>query len=184
MLFVSQPSPFVADAILPSLMLVWPITIFLLVPIIAVEAFYSRSRLGLSGGQAFRVFGTANIISTLTGLPIAMAIAAAIQNRIQVRLFGTPQANFDALSRGDVSHLGLAMGQYPRWILLVAAVLMFAMGFAISWWIEAAYVQWWVRRRNLQQAAMTHTTSDIVRNANLLSYAMLAIISLCVLAGV
>jgi hypothetical protein len=184
MLCVNQLAPLLADAILPSLIMVWPITLVLLLPIIVVEAIYSRSRLGLSGGQAFRVFGTANLISTVIGFPIAMAVAAAIQNRMQVHLFGTPQANFEQLNRGDVSHLGLAMGQYPRWILLGAAVLMFAMCFAISWWIEAAYVQWWIRRRNLEGAAITPTTSHVVRNANLLSYAMLGIISFCVLAWV
>lgn len=184
MLLVCQPYPFLGDAILPSLMLVWPITVVLLLPIVAVEAMYSRSGLGLSRGQALRVLGTANVISTLIGFPIAMVIAATIQNRIQVRLFGTRQANYDQWNRGDVSHFGRAMGQYPRWVLLGAAIFMFAMCFVISWGIEAAYVQWWIRRRNLQQSAPTPTISHVVRNANLLSYAMLVVISLCVLAWV
>ena len=176
--------PLLADAILPSLMLVWPITVVLLLPIIAVEASYSRSRLGLSGGQAFRVFGAANVVSSVIGFPIATAVAAAIQNRMNVRLFGTRQTNWEQFSRGDVSHLGLAIGQYPRWILIGAAVLMFAMCFAISWWIEAAYVKWWIGRKNPSAAAVNSKTSRVVRNANLLSYAMLAALSLCILGWV
>jgi hypothetical protein len=162
-------------------MLVWPITVVLLLPIIAIEASYSRSRLGLSGAQAFRVIGAANVVSTVIGFPIATALAAAIQNRVQVRLFGTRQANFQQFSRGDVSRLALAVGQYPRWILICAAVLMFTMCFAISWWIEAAYVKWWIGRTNPTAAAANSTPSCVMRNANLLSYAMLAAISLCVL---
>jgi hypothetical protein len=173
-----------ADAILPSLMLVWPITVVLLLPIIAVEASYSRSRLGLSGAQAFRAIGAANLVSTVIGFPIATVVAAAIQSRMQVRLFGTRQANFEQLSSGDGSQLALAMGQYPRWILICAAVLMFAICFAISWWIEAAYVKWWIARQNPTAPAVNLATSRVVRNANLLSYAILAVISLCVLGWV
>jgi hypothetical protein len=181
---VNHLFPLLANAILPSLMLVWPITVLLLLPIIAVEASYSRNQLGLSRGQAFRVFGAANVVSTVIGFPIATAVAAVLQNRIQVRLFGTRQANFEQLNGGDVSHLSLAMGQYPRWILIGAAVLMFAMCFAISWWIEAAYVKWWIGRKDPTGAMANSKTSRVVRNANLLSYAMLAAISLCVLGWV
>jgi hypothetical protein len=181
---VAQLFPLVADAILPSLILVWPITLVLLLPIIAIEAMYSRSRLGLSGWHAFRAFGIANVISTVIGFPIATAIAAAIQNKMQVRLFGTPQANFERLSHGDAARIPLAMGEYPRWILISAAVLMFAMCFVISWWVEAAYVKWWMDRQNLSPSVATSNTSHVVRNANFLSYAMLAVISLCFLAWV
>jgi cation transporter-like permease len=175
-----QPLP--ADAILPSLMLIWPITILLLLPIVGIEARYARSRLNLSTGEAFRVFGIANVASTIVGLPVATAVAGAFQNRMQIRLFGTRQWNLDQWSRnGDASQFARALGQYPRWTLIAAAILMFGMCFMISWWIEATYVKWWMRRRQ-PDAEVTPMTSHIVRNANLLSYVLLAAISIGVLA--
>jgi len=174
--------PLLADAILPSLVLVWPITILLLLPIIGVEAKYARSRLNINGGQAFRVFGVANLASMVVGLPIATAVAAAIQKRLQIHLFGTRQSNFDHWSRsGDVSQLARGFGQYPRWILIVAAVLMFALCFMISWWVEAAYVKWWIKRRKPDAGLVNSQISRVVRNANVLSYVLLAAISIGVL---
>jgi hypothetical protein len=176
-------SPFLADAILPSLVLVWPITILLLLPIIGVEAKYARSRLNLSSGEAFRVFGIANVASTIVGFPIATAVAFAVQNRLQIRLFGTRQSNLDQWSRsGDVSRLAEGFGQYPRWTLIVAAVLMFALCFTISWWVEAAYVKWWIKRRKSDAGLVNSQTSRVVRNANVLSYVLLAAISIGVLS--
>jgi hypothetical protein len=168
---VNRFVPLLADAILPSLVLVWPITILLLLPIIGVEARYARSQLNLSGWEAFRVFGVANIASTVVGLPIATALVGAVQNRLQIRLFGTRQSNFDQWSRGgDVSQLTRGFGQYPRWTLIVAAVLMFVMCFLISWWVEAAYVKWWISRRKPDAGLVSSKTSYVVRNANVISY--------------
>lgn len=42
---VNSPAPLVADAILPSLIWIWPIAVVLLLPIIAVEAQYARKPL-------------------------------------------------------------------------------------------------------------------------------------------
>jgi len=174
---------FLADAILPSLVLVWPITVLLLLPIVGVEARYARSRLNLSGWQAFRVFGVANVASTVVGFPIATAVAGAIQNRLQIRLFGTRQSNLDQWSHGgDVSQLARGFGQYPRWTLLVAAVFMFALCFVISWWVEATYVKWWIKRRKPDAGLVNSKKRRVVRNANLLSYALLAAISIGVLS--
>ena len=45
LVIVIFPAAAHADAILPSLVLIWPITILLLIPIVIVEALYSKSRL-------------------------------------------------------------------------------------------------------------------------------------------
>jgi hypothetical protein len=180
---VNQFSPLLADAILPSLVLIWPITIVLLLPIIGVEAKCACNRLSLSGGQAFRVFGVANVVSTIVGLPIATTVANAVQNRMQTHFFGTRQWNWDQWSRnGDVSHLARGFGLYPRWTLIAAAALMFAICFIISWWIEAAYVKWWMGRRKPDLGLVRFQTSRVVRNANVLSYLLVATISIVILA--
>jgi hypothetical protein len=180
---VNNPLPLLADAILPSLVLIWPITIFLLLPVIGVEAQYARTRLHLSLGQAFRVFGIANVASMVVGFPIATGVATALQNRMNVHFFGTPRANFDQWNRsGDVSNLMRGLGQYPRWTLIAAAVFMFAVCFIISWWVEAAYVKRWLVRKKPDAVLANSQASRVVRNANILSYLLVAAISIGVLA--
>ena len=57
--------------------------------------------------------------------------------------------------------------------------------FLISWWVEAAYVRWWMKYRMVgtNDAVPKAETSRIVRNANLLSYALLFIITLFILGS-
>lgn len=117
---MNGPSPLLADAILPSLIWIWPITVVLLLPIIVVEAQYARRRLNLMPGQAFRVFAVANVISTVIGFPLA----------------------------------------------------------------TVAYVNWWIARRSLAAPAVKSQTALVVRNANVLSYALLAAISIGLLAWI
>lgn len=180
---VNTPFPFLADAILPSLVLIWPIAIVLLLPIVAVEAQYARKRLNLSFGQALGVFAVANVASAVIGLPIATMVAGAVQNKIEVHFFGTRQTNLDQWSHGGgASNLARSLGQYPRWTLIAAAALMFVVCFLISWWVEAAYVKWWIARRESQAESVMPQASRTVRNANLLSYALVTAISLGVLA--
>jgi hypothetical protein len=172
-----------ADAILPSLVWVWPVAVLLLLPIIAVEAQYARKRLNLMPGQAFRVFGVANVISTIIGFPLATVVANILQIKVQKHFYGSPQLNFEQWSRsGDPSNLARGLGRYPHWPLLAAAGIMFAVCFLISWWVEAAYINWWLVRRASGVTAEKSQTVLVVRNANLLSYVLLATISIGMLA--
>jgi hypothetical protein len=182
---MNGPSPLLADAILPSLIWVWPITVVLLLPIILVEAQYARKPLNLMPGQAFRVFAVANIISTIVGFPLATLVANSLQIKVQNHLHGKPQLNFKQWSRGgDPSNLARGLGQYSHWPLLAAAGLMFLLCFLISWWVESAYVKWWIRRKTGSTATLKFPTVRAVRNANVLSYAMLAVVSIGMLAWI
>jgi hypothetical protein len=60
-LIAMSPTIAYADAILPSLALIWPITILLLIPIVVVEALYSKSHLGMNFWESIRLMGVANI---------------------------------------------------------------------------------------------------------------------------
>jgi hypothetical protein len=63
-----------------------------------------------------------------------------------------------------------------------AAVLLFGMCFVISWWVEAAYVKWWIGRKKADPELVNSQTSRVVRNSNVLSYLLVAAISIGVLA--
>lgn len=176
---MNSSTTFFADAILPSLAFLWPITILLLVPVVFIEALYARKRLNLTTGKSTRVFGVANVISTIVGLPVASILAGAFQRRIEIHLFGTRQSNWDKWnSSGNVAELSRAFGRYPRWTLLIAAMMMLAICFLISWWTETAYVNWCLRRERDDLEAKAVHASGTVRNANAISYAFLGAVSL------
>jgi hypothetical protein len=182
---VNGVTSLLADAILPSLIWIWPITVVLLLPVILVEAQYARRRLDLTFGQAFRGLAVANVISTIIGFPLATAAANTLQIKVQNHLYGNPQLNFEQWSRGgDPSNLARGLGQYPHWPLLAAAGLMFLLCFLISWWVEAAYVNWWIARIGFGTPPVKSRTSVVIRNANVLSYALLAATSIGLLAWI
>ena len=181
--------PAYADAVLPSLALVSPITVLLLLPVVAVEAWYAGKRLNLTRRQSWRVIGIANILSAVVGLPIGTVLGKGLQRNLEIHYYGTQQDNWKRLEKpGDVDagSFSLALGQYPRWTLIVGAVVMLIVCFLVSWWVEAAYVRWWMKHRMLgtNDALPKAETNRIVRNANLLSYALLSIITLFILASV
>jgi hypothetical protein len=181
--------PAYADAVLPSLALVSPITVLLLLPVVAIEAWYARKRLNITRRQSWRVIGVANILSAVVGLPIGTVLGQGLQRNLEIHYYGTQQDNWKRLEKpGDVdaSAISLALGQYPRWTLLVGAVVMLIVCFLISWWVEAAYVRWWMKHRMVgtNDALPKAETSRIVRNANLLSYALLSVITLFILRSV
>jgi hypothetical protein len=180
--------PAYADAVLPSLVLVSPITVLLLLPVIAIEAWYAGKRLNISRGQSWRVIGVANVLSTVVGLPIGTVLGEGLQRKVEVHYYGTQQDNWKRLEKpGDVDAgaISLALGQYPRWTLIVGAVVMLVVCFLISWWVEASYVRWWMNHRMVtaNDALPKAETSRIVRNANLFSYAFLSIATLLILGS-
>ena len=178
--------PAYADAVLPSLALVSPIMVLLLLPVVAIEAWYAGTRLNISRRQSWRVIGVANILSAVVGLPIGTVLGKGIQRSVEVHYYGTQQDNWKRLERpGAAGSVSLALGQYPRWTLIIGAAAMLIVCFLISWWVEAAYVRWWMKYRMVgtSDALPKAETSRIVRNANLLSYALLSLITLFILGS-
>jgi predicted Na+-dependent transporter len=178
--------PAYADAVLPSLALVSPIMVLFLLPVVATEAWYAGKRLNISRRQSWRVIGIANILSAVVGLPIGTVLGQGLQRNLEIHYYGTQQDNWKRLEKpGDVdaSAISLALGQYPRWTLIVGAVVMLIVCFLISWWVEAAYARWWRKHRMVgtNDALPKAETSRIVRNANLLSYAFLSVVTLFIL---
>ena len=176
--------PAYADAVLPSLALVSPITVLLLLPVVAIEAWYAGKRLNISRRQSWRVIGIANILSAVVGLPIGTLLGKGFQRNLEIHYYGTQQDNWKRLGKpGDAGSVSLALGQYPRWTLIVGTVVMLIVCFLISWWVEAAYVRWWMKHRMVgtNDALPKAETSHIVRNANLLSYTFLSVITLFIL---
>jgi hypothetical protein len=179
--FVLIPSAAHADAILPSLILIWPITILLLIPIIGIEVLYSKPQLGMTGWESIRVVGAANVLSSIAGLPLANLFSAGVQYALESLYFRDPsllQERAAQMLTGDVrrhDYMRLVLlGLYPRWILLLSAVTMVSLCFLVSWWVEAKWVQRHLTRTS--SAVDNPRVWKTVRNANLLSYGIVLVV--------
>jgi hypothetical protein len=176
-----------ADAIFPSLFLVWPISILLLIPVIWVEAIYSRSCLPLAKWESIRVLGVANLLSLIAGLPIANLAAFGFQYLLESAYFrsnGRVQAQAAQVHLVDPSRLRLHdtgtlmwLGLYPRWIMFAAGITMMVICFFVSWWVEGKWLSRYMRKR---EPSKLSECSTVARNANVLSYAFLTVIVLLI----
>jgi hypothetical protein len=163
-----------------------------LIPIIAVEVLYSKNLLGMTLWESIRVIGAANVLSSIAGLPIASLLSAGLQYGLesvyfrdldQLRQRATRSGldlTRDSLMRHDYAGL-LLLGLYPRWIVLVSAIVMLIVCFLVSWWVEAKWVERHVRRRGQDLSDRSGDIRQTIRNANLLSYAFVILIVLWLL---
>lgn len=185
---LSVPSAAFADAILPSLFIVWPVTILLFVPVVLIEAIYVQIRLRTGFWRLAAVTTVANLLSAAVGLPIASAISAGFKYALEALKF----RNADAL-RAREAQLGLDhpgsvgphdsamliwLGAYPIWIMILSAIVMLAACYLISWWIEGRWLQRHFRRAVPEIA---DKCMGVAKVANLLSYAFVALVVVAVL---
>ncbi len=171
-----------ADALFPSLVLVWPITILLFIPVVLIEAVYAQKRLGAGFWKITGVTAVANLISAIAGLPIASLLAAGLKYSLETLRFrdiGALRAK--AAQMGELyperlsPHNNLALislGIYPKWIMIVSAVAMIVVCYLVSWWIEGKWLKRYIKRTMSESADQC---MNVARNANLLSYAFLTL---------
>jgi len=131
--------------------------ILLFIPIVLIEALYTWKRLGAGFWKIVWVTTIANLLSSLAGLPVASAIAFSLEDLLDSIVRETYQG---------------------QWILIVSAVAMMVVCFLVSWWIEGKWLQRFIKRTMPESADQCMT---ITRNANLLSYAFLTVVVVCVL---
>ena len=170
--------PAKADALLPTVALISPITVLLLLPIIAIEAWYVSRSLRLRFWKSTRVMTLANVVSTIVGIPITFAFSS-LQNRAMARVYGSEKANFDKwMTTGDQSARAFSFGHYPGWAFLASAFITLIVCFLLSWWVEYMVARWRLRELIASAQFSKQQTNRAVRNANILSYSLLTAIVL------
>ena len=63
-----------ADIALPMLVVVWPISWLLLIPVILLEGIIARRILNENWSQSLKLSGKANVISTFIGIPVVWTV--------------------------------------------------------------------------------------------------------------
>jgi hypothetical protein len=68
-----------ADAGVPMLVLIWPASWILFIPVVALEAWIARKIVGLTVKRSVLASACANAVSTLVGIPLVWALLVVIE---------------------------------------------------------------------------------------------------------
>jgi hypothetical protein len=148
--------------------------ILLLIPVIIVEALFYKKWLKLATGPAFKSSALSNIISTIAGYAIVIAIAFLIGLGVNgFRM--SPIANLMLWLNGS-TWMQVANAHF---LIPVVCLLTFLPFFLVSYLIEYVVVRAMLRRSLPTVSGITvHRLRRAVRNANLVTYlAMFIIVS-------
>ena len=175
--------PVHANVGIPMLMLTLPIAVIALVPVILLEGMIGRRMLGLSWGQAIRVFGIANLHSTFWGVPLTWLALVLIEMLLGFTI--VPLVDWDSLPKTvqltmqvlSSPFMSAWIGPGKPWDVYVAFV-----GLSIPYCIASIYLEKWSINKQL-----SGIPCDLIKRAvicgNLLSYSLLCIAFLAFPAG-
>jgi hypothetical protein len=173
-LWLIVPQVAQANAGLPMIYLVWPGMGLMLLPVVVLETFILRRALGTSLKRTLLIVVTANLISTALGIPLTWGVLVLLQ---LLTLGGSTGVDIDTL----VGKLLAVTWQAPwlmpydghgHWMAPAAALTLLVPFFFASWFIE-----YFVSRRMVREVNR-NLLKKMVRNANLASYLMLALVAL------
>lgn len=159
-----------ANAGVPMLFLAMPALIFSLLPIIAIEAFYLSKNLELSLGQSLKTVSISNFASTIIGIPLTWCLLAAIQ----MISGGGGAYGIDSVVGKILAVTWQAPWLIPYakdldWMIPVAGLVLLIPFFFVSWWSE------YLVSTKLHSSLSFQKIKRKVRNANLITYTLLAL---------
>ncbi len=169
-----------ADAGIPMLPLGYPIVWLMLIPVVIVEALYVVFKLRMPANKILGRVTLANLVTTLIGFPIAWIAALLWEFAVMIPLSHT---NLTLLDRHPKISSALSIFLFPawlgsfdqRWPLAIAFVVLLIPTYFLSYVVE------W---RILRRFAWEETDANVrlaVRNANLCSYVLLALVGVVLL---
>jgi len=164
------------DVGLPMIFVTIPVMVVALLPIIGLEAAVLRYSLYLDFKAAVRTAALANLASTFLGIPVTWFLLAAIQTLTG----GDAAYGLNTPLRGFLAVTWQAPWLIPydsdlHWMVPAAGLFLLIPFFFSSW-----YVEYFVVNKLLRGIDPAQTWRGI-RNANLISYGLLAIYLVIVL---
>ncbi len=165
-----------ANAGLPMIILIMPVLAYSIIPIILVEAFYLAWRLKLSAKQAAITVTASNLVSSLVGIPLTWGLLVGFQ----LISGGGSAYGLDSVLGRVLAVTWQAPWLIPyesamHWMIPLAGLFLLIPFFFVSWWSE--YLITKAMLKSGQAAAINRS----VRNANLISYALLGLWPLAML---
>ncbi|MCG7985312.1 MAG: hypothetical protein JAY90_21520 [Candidatus Thiodiazotropha lotti] len=159
-----------ANAGVPMIFLVMPALALSIIPIIAIEAMYLSKKLRLPFSTSLGTTTISNLVSTVIGVPLTWLLLLLIQ----IIAGGSGAFGLDTTTGKVLSVTLQAAWLIPYesdlyWMIPSAGALLLIPFFFISWWSE-----FYVSMKLLKEQA-SQRLKIAVRNANILTYTLLAI---------
>jgi hypothetical protein len=171
----------IANAGLPMLAVVWPLSVPAIVPVIAIETYVVNRVLKVEWRHAFSQMAKANIYSTCIGIPLAWVASVALEFFLGIVVTKVMGSNsYPPEAAGEVAGVVLSapwlgtISEGSHWILPVAIGVLLVPFFFASFWFEAWYLAPTLCPESQQSARRA------IWNANLASY--LALLGTCVIS--
>jgi hypothetical protein len=176
---VMVPSAALANAGVPMIAIVYPGMGIMLLPVIALEVVVLRRRLGSPLRRTAIMVTVSNLVSTVVGVPLTWA--ALVAGQAVTGGGGSAGPPFDTVAGKVLAVTWQAPWMMPYesdmyWMVPVAALVLLVPFFFVSWLIEYQVSRLFMR--GTERAALRHA----VLVANLVSYALLAGVTLVALA--
>jgi|SRR5579863_37972 len=178
------PTPLLADAGVPMIVLTLPGMLALLVPIVLIEAWLCRKSLGLTSWVAVRSNAAANLVSTLVGVPVAWGTVLLLDLLVLGTILRIPAVE-RASDKWNSPLASLVwtllepawLGPDDKnvyWMIPLATIVLLVPTFFISVWIETLIM---CRMLGTSEDITSNLAGDrirvAVRNANLVTYGLL-----------
>lgn len=126
-----------ADIVLPMLVVVWPLSWLLLLPVIAFEAVIARRILKDTWRQSLKLSGTANIISSFIGIPVvwfALTLTFIMMNGVATTL---PEYIAAFIAMLSCSVWLTPFDEFADSVVTVLAAALYIPFYFASVWVEA-----------------------------------------------
>ncbi|WP_444938922.1 hypothetical protein [Microbulbifer sp. JMSA002] len=159
-----------ANAGVPMLFLAMPTFLVSLVPIIAIETLYISKGMTLPLVQSLKTVSISNVASTIIGIPLAWLLLVLIQ----LVTGGGGVYGIDSLMGKILAVTWQAPWLIPyeedlNWMIPAAGLILLIPFFFASWWSEYFISQ------KLNKTLPSVSVKIKVRNANLITYSLLAV---------
>ena len=163
------PSIAYANAGVPMLFLAMPAFLISLVPIIAIETLYISKGMQLPLAQSLKTVSISNVASTVVGIPLTWFLLVLVQ----MVTGGGGAYGIDSVMGKILAVTWQAPWLIPyesdlNWMIPVAGLVLLVPFFFASWWSE------YFVSKKLNKALPTENIKSMVRNANLITYSLLA----------
>jgi len=168
-LSILQMLPAQANSGVPTIAVIWPVSWFLLLLIIPLEAQVAVKVLKVDYVVGLCISARANIISTLVGIPIAWALLAAIEMLVWQRLPHTEIPSTFWLQHAFTDGAWLMpLWDAPKWYAPVALCLL-----NIPFCLMSVYVEQWSIKNQREHDFTNLMALKWAWEANLLSYTLI-----------
>lgn len=159
-----------ANAGVPMLFLAMPAFLISLIPIIAIETLYLAKGLELPISRSLKTVSISNVASTIVGIPLTWFFLVVIQ----LVTGGGGAHGIDSVAGKVLAVTWQAPWLIPyeedlNWMIPIAGLVLLIPFFFASWWSE------YFVSKKINRTLPSINIKRKVRNANLITYALLAV---------